>query len=296
MNEKVQILMSTYNGQTYIREQMESLLNQDYPNMEILIRDDGSTDRTVNILREYEAAHANIHVFAEKNVGVTASFFELLKKSNAAYIAFCDQDDVWLSCKVTRAVKKLEVVQGPALYCSNKILVDSKLQVIAVNGGKKLRPGFENAVVECICTGCTSMVNKELADNIRNHIPKHAIIHDWWCYLAASYLGTVVFDEQAYIWYRQHGGNVIGASPTVFGIIHAKAEYVKKNKGKLRGQLQDFVKLYQEYPKKDKLVQLLLASEMIPAKCKVVFGHSFYRQEKLDGFITRILFLINKML
>ena len=74
------------------------------------------------------------------------------------------------------------------------------------------------------------------------------------------------------------------------------AEYVKKNKGKLRGQLCDFAKLYQENPAKDKLIQLLLASERMPAKGKVVFGHAFYRQERLDGFITRILFLINKML
>lgn len=296
MNETVQILMSTYNGQTYIREQMESLLKQDYSNIEILIRDDGSTDNTVQILQEYETVYANVQVFEEKNVGVTASFFELLRKSDAAYIAFCDQDDVWLPDKVTRAVTKLQNIQGPALYCSNKILVDSKLQVIANNHEKKLRPAFENALVECICTGCTSMMNRELADSIRSHIPEHAIIHDWWCYLVASYLGTVVFDEQAYIWYRQHGGNVIGASPTVFGTIHAKAEYVKKNKGKLRGQLQDFAQLYRKYPKKDELVQLLLSSEKMPAKSKVVFGHVFYRQEKLDGVITRILFLINKML
>lgn len=293
---KVQILMSTYNGEKFLKEQLESLLRQTYQNLEILVRDDGSKDGTCEILREYEKKYSNVHVYLEDNVGVTKSFFELLKKSDADYIAFSDQDDVWLEEKVEKAVEKLKTLEEPALYCSNKILVDSELNIIAENNHKKLIPGFENAVVECICTGCTSMMNRSLAENIKEHIPKRAIIHDWWCYLVASYLGKVIFDDNSYIWYRQHGGNVIGASPTLFGTICAKAEYVKKNKGKLKGQLGDFAQLYRQDSEKDKLVQLLLSSEKMPAKAKVVFGRTFYRQEKLDNLITRILFLINRML
>lgn len=294
--EKVQILMSTYNGEKFLKEQLESLLRQTYQNLEILVRDDGSKDGTCEILREYEKKYSNVHVYLEDNVGVTKSFFELLKKSDADYIAFSDQDDVWLEEKVEKAVEKLKTLEEPALYCSNKILVDSELNIIAENNHKKLIPGFENAVVECICTGCTSMMNRSLAENIKEHIPKRAIIHDWWCYLVASYLGKVIFDDNSYIWYRQHGGNVIGASPTLFGTICAKAEYVKKNKGKLKGQLGDFAQLYRQDSEKDNLVQLLLSSEKMPAKAKVVFGRTFYRQEKLDNLITRILFLINRML
>lgn len=294
--EKVQILMSTYNGERFLSEQIDSLLRQTYHNLEILIRDDGSKDRTGEILKEYEKKYPNIHVYLEENVGVVKSFFELLKKSDADYVAFSDQDDVWLEGKVEKAVEKLEMIKEPALYCSNKILADSKLKVIAENNHRKLRPGFENAVVECICTGCTSMMNRSLAENIKAHIPDHAIMHDWWCYLAASYLGTVIFDDNAYIYYRQHESNVVGASPTVLGTIRAKADYVKKNKGKLKGQLGDFSKRYQQDNEKDELVQLLLSSEKMPAKAKVVFGHYFYRQEKIDHLITRILFLINRML
>lgn len=294
--EKVQILMSTYNGAQFLKEQLDSLLSQTYGNLEILIRDDGSKDATCDILKEYEKKHPNIQVYLEENVGVTKSFFELLKKSDADYVAFSDQDDVWLKEKVEKAVEKLRGIKEPALYCSNKILVDTNLRIIAENNHKKLIPGFENAVVECICTGCTSMMNRALADNLKQHIPERAILHDWWCYLAASYLGKVIFDDNAYIWYRQHGGNVIGASPTLFGSMRAKAEYVRKNKGKLKGQLGEFARLYQQDEKKDKLVQLLLSLERWPAKTKVVFGHTFYRQERLDNLITRILFLINRML
>lgn len=288
--------MSTYNGEKFLEEQIDSLLRQTYCNFEILIRDDGSKDRTCEILKEYEKKYSNIYVYLENNVGVTKSFFELLKKSDADYIAFSDQDDVWLEEKIEKAVEKLQTLKEPALYCSNKILVDSNLNIIAENKHKKLVPGFENAVVECICTGCTSMMNRSLAENIKEHIPERAIMHDWWCYLVASYLGTVIFDNNAYIYYRQHESNVVGASPTVIGTIRAKADYVKKNKGKLKGQLGDFSKMYHQDTEKDELVQLLLSSEKMPAKTKVVFGHHFYRQEKIDYLITHILFLINRML
>lgn len=294
--EKVQILMSTYNGERFLEEQLNSLLQQTYDNMEILIRDDGSKDGTAAILKKYQEKYDNIQVYLEENVGLTKSFFTLLQRSDADYIAFSDQDDVWLEEKVERAVERLEKIKEPALYCSNKILVDTNLKIIKENAHRKLKPAFENAVVECICTGCTSMMNRALAENIKEHIPENAIIHDWWCYLTASYLGKVIFDENAYIWYRQHERNVIGASSTWFGTVRAKVAYVKENKGKLKDQLENFSKLYHQNPDKDKLIQLLLASEKMPEKRKVVFGHVFYRQEKLDNVLTRFLFLINRML
>ena len=134
---KVQVLMSTYNGERFLREQMESLLQQTYENLEILIRDDGSKDGTCEILKEYGERYSNIKVYYESNVGVIKSFFELLKKSEAAYIAFCDQDDVWLAEKIERAVEILKNQQAPALYCSNKILTDESLTSLKGNEAKE---------------------------------------------------------------------------------------------------------------------------------------------------------------
>lgn len=296
MSKKVQILVSTYNGEKYLSEQIDSLLRQTYQDIEILIRDDGSADGTVAILKKYEQQYTNIRVFAEENVGVTASFFRLLSESDADYIAFCDQDDIWLEEKIERAVERLQDVSGAALYCSNKILVDENAKPLAKSFGGQRKPGFGNAVVECICTGCTAVMNRELADNIRNHIPAQAILHDWWCYLAATYLGTVVFDENAYILYRQHGNNVVGQSASLLGNIRAKAKYLKKNKGKLKGQLTEFAQLYHGEPEKDKLVQLLLRSEQLSGKFPAVFSGSYYRQSLVDTLIVRCLLLCNHML
>ncbi|MCI9082335.1 MAG: glycosyltransferase family 2 protein [Lachnospiraceae bacterium] len=293
---KVQILMSTYNGERFLREQIESLLRQSWKNVEILIRDDGSKDGTREILNEYSDKYENIQVYLESNLGVAGSFFELLKKSDADYVAFCDQDDIWLEKKIEAAVVKLEQEKGPALYCSNKILVDSTGNPMKKQDIRKRRPGFGNAVVECICTGCTAVMNQELAEILKEKVPEHAILHDWWTYLAASYVGKVIYDEQAYIYYRQHQENVVGAKPGFWGEVQSKAAYLRNNRGKLKGQLTDFAKLYQGNKDKDALVQNVLGAEHFPGTIKILWNRDMYRQSLLDEIIMRMLFLFHRML
>lgn len=294
--EKVQVLLSTYQGEQFLEEQMESLLRQTWKNLEILVRDDGSKDNTRKILEHYSENYENIRYYPGKNIGVTKSFFELLAKSDAEYVAFCDQDDVWLEHKIEAAVRKLKKAKGPALYCSNKILVDQNLHPMKKQDRKQLRPGFGNAVVECICTGCTAVLNRELADMISARLPEHAILHDWWTYLAATYTGKVIFDKHAYILYRQHEGNVVGAKGGFWGAVQSKAAYVRKNHGKLKGQLTDFSRLYQGERQKDYLVKQILAAETFPGRLKLLGNRKMYRQSVLDEIIMRILFLIDRML
>lgn len=298
-NKKVQILVSTYNGETYLKEQLDSLFAQTYKNIEVLIRDDGSTDKTLEIIKEYQKINSNIILFEESNIGLTKSFLNLIEKSDADYVAFSDQDDVWMEEKVQKAVEALESVEGPALYCSNQILVDTNLRPLETNGVlNDPRPAFENAVIESMCTGCTAMINKVLADNIKLHMPTHAIWHDWWCYLVASYLGTVVFDKNAYIYYRQHGNNQLGSSRSAIQMIKNKWTFLKKTRGRLGEQLGDFAKEYHGYDeRKDAMVSLLLRSKTsFKARIKLAFGKQIYRQKPLDNLVVRGLYLLNRML
>jgi glycosyltransferase involved in cell wall biosynthesis len=294
--EKVQILLSSYQGEQFLEEQLDSLLKQSWKNLEILIRDDGSTDGTRKILEDYSAKYEHIKYFPGENIGVTQSFFELLKKSDAAYVAFCDQDDIWLERKVEAAVRKLTKETGPALYCGNKILVDRSLSPMKKQSRPSLKPGFGNAVVECICTGCTAVMNRELADILAARLPEYAILHDWWTYLAASYTGKVIFDPNPYILYRQHEGNVVGAKGGFWGEVQSKAAYLKKSRGKLKRQLSEFGRLYQGDRKKDRLVRQILAAEHFPGRLQIICNRKMYRQSALDEIIMRILFLINRML
>ena len=295
---KVQILMSTYNGEEYIREQLDSILSQSYPDVDILIRDDGSDDDTFVILKEYEERHQNVRAYQGENLGVNKSFFELLRESNteAAYIGFCDQDDYWLPEKIEKAVKQLERIQEPALYFGAKTLVNQNLEPLGSQQNSHVKPGFGNAVVESICSGCTTLMNRELADIIRGRLPENVIHHDWWCYMAATYLGSVYYDENSYIYYRQHKHNEVGASGSVFGMLKAKVRELTKRHGDLKKQLLDFRQFYHTKPDKDKLVEAILNAEKFPDRFTILFDHRWYRQSTLDNWIVRVLFLMNLML
>lgn len=294
--KKIQILLSAYNGESYLREQMDSLLKQTWPDLEILVRDDGSTDQTSVILQEYERQYANVKVFSEENIGLVDSFFRLLEWSDADYIAFCDQDDVWMEQKVERAVAALERVQGPAMYCGNKMLVDAQLREIGSSDQEGIRPGFGNALIENIATGCTMLLNRELTEKIKGHIPRKAILHDWWCYLVASYYGTVVYDSTSYIYYRQHGNNQVGGSAGLMDEIAAKRQYLQKSHGRLKSQLLEFHRLHHGNEKKDRLLMKVLETETFGGKMNIIFQSEIYRQKKMDNFIVRGLFFMNHML
>lgn len=296
--DKVQILMSTYNGEEFIREQLDSILGQSYPDVDILIRDDGSSDDTFVILKEYEERHPNIRVYQGKNLGVNKSFFDLLKKSdaNAAYIGFCDQDDYWLPEKIEKAAGQLGRMEGPSLYCGAKTLVNENGEILKNQQNPHVRPGFGNAVIESVCSGCTLLMNREMADIIIPRLPEDVIHHDWWCYMAATYLGSMFYDEDSYIYYRQHKGNEVGASGSFFAQVRAKARDLKKRRGDLKKQLSDFRRFYHTELDKDGLVDAILNAETFPGRFLILFDRRWYRQSRLDNWVVRGLFLFNCML
>lgn len=298
--KKVQILMSTYNGEEYIREQMDSILGQNYPDVDILVRDDGSTDDTFVILKEYEEYHQNVRAYKGDNIGVNRSFFDLLKNcgDGADYIGFCDQDDYWLPEKIERAVEKLEQMNGPALYCGAKTLVDASLSVLDKQPRQLVRPGFGNAVIESICSGCTLLMTRELTDLIRERLPEDVIHHDWWCYMAATYLGDMYYDSNSYIYYRQHASNEVGASGSALAMIRAKARDLKKRHGDLKKQLSDFYHYYKGLgaPEKDALIEALLKADSVSGRFAIQFNSGWYRQTALDNLVVRGLFFMNRML
>ena len=122
----VAVAMSTYNGETYLREQIESILGQKDVHVELFVRDDGSEDRTLQLLREYREKHRNVHIFRGKNAGVGNSFYQLLYKISPEYdyYAFADQDDIWHEQKLVRGIGLLQK-SGASLYASNQECIDA---------------------------------------------------------------------------------------------------------------------------------------------------------------------------
>lgn len=296
-NKKVQILLSTYNGEQFLKEQLDSILRQDYPYISILIRDDGSIDNTINIIQEYCNKYKNIKYYQGKNVGVVGSFFDLIDMIDreCEYIAFCDQDDIWLPNKISRAVEILECMSTEVkLYCSNFFLIDKNKHLYKKQKLQGKNPSFENAIIENICTGCTAVVSIKLIDYLKNIEYKKIIMHDWWFYLVATCFGEAYFDKKPQILYRQHENNIIGASNNFVLKNIKRIKIFKKNE--LHNQVSYFYKCYidiiqDEYKRSIEL--FLNYKTNLNNKLQLLLSKSIKRQNKIDNIIFKVLFLFN---
>ncbi|MGN0437447.1 MAG: glycosyltransferase family 2 protein [Lachnospiraceae bacterium] len=206
------VLMSTYNGAAYLKEQIDSLLHQKDVSFQILIRDDGSTDGTKDILESYVCD--KLSWYQGTNLGPGFSFLDLLQHApEADYYAFCDQDDVWDSNKLFMAWQLLESENKnkPLMYYSNVNVVDHDLQYIETSNILVEHNNLKHVLMSSSAIGCTIVINTVLKDMINAYHPTEISMHDWWTHKLCLVMGgKVVFDKNAYISYRQHAGNVIG--------------------------------------------------------------------------------------
>lgn len=215
----VAILLSAYNGASFLPAQLHSFLAQTHHDWMLYWRDDGSTDDTVRLLRQFEADIGERRCISPPGGGcqhITRSFMTLLREARrdtAAYFAFSDQDDVWLPEKLERGIAALETVPPgqPALYSAQRIIVDNMLTRTGEPGPLRRPPGFPAALTQNIAPGCTMMLNRAAADLILASDPPDTVWHDWWCYvIVAAAGGRIVADSDATVLYRQHGNNRIG--------------------------------------------------------------------------------------
>ena len=298
--EKVQVLMSTYNGERYIEEQINSILQQDYSEIYLLIRDDGSTDKTVNVLKRFAEDNKRITFYQGDNIGVINSFFDLLSNADPEmdFYSLSDQDDVWKTDKITKAVENLNRIKHlPSMYCCDTILVDDNLNQLDYKIKKGLKkPGFGNALGENICTGCTCVLNRQLRDLVIKDKPNNIVMHDWWIYLCASRFGKVIYDENAYIYYRQHGGNVIGTRSNYLDEFRYRIRNYKKRRGQLVKQALEFQRIFNVVATENELLYWILWAKKRPFyRIKILFTNKIYRQRRLDNAIFKILFLFGQV-
>lgn len=230
-DHKVCVLLSTYNGEKYIKEQLESLYSQDGVSLSLLVRDDGSVDSTCAVL-DAEQAAGRLVWYTGKNLKPAFSFWNLLQKApDAPFYAFCDQDDVWDNDKLKVAVDKLASAgDAPALYFCQTRLVDASLNEIE---SVKISPllTYDEALIYHFVTGCTMVINSAMREVLLRYTPEFIRMHDIWIYNVAQAVGAkVFFDSIPHISYRQHGGNVIGQANSFKTVWKARVERIKKDK------------------------------------------------------------------
>jgi len=233
MRLQVDILLSTFNGADYLDEQLASIAAQDIDEWQLIIRDDGSTDDSVSIIKAFVLKYPDKVFFisdGSSRLGVVASYECLLAESRSQYIAFCDQDDVWLPDKLkklTDCIQHLERINKPdmpVLVHSDLYVVNENLKELADSFWQyqKLNPkkmqSLERLLVQNCVTGCASLFNRSLREMVLP-IPKDVIMHDWWISLIAISNGKIYHINSKTVKYRQYAGNVIGAKKWSFGYI-----------------------------------------------------------------------------
>lgn len=195
-----------------------------------MVRDDGSTDKTVEKIRRMKDTRIQIEI--GENIGFAKSFLTLLNETprDMEMIMFADQDDVWLDGKIQRAWDCLSASNGQAiLYCSRQLITDKDLNILEVSEEIAHWPSFSNAIAENIVTGCTAAINN-CAHHLmlRAGVPDNVRFHDWWLYLVISAHGVVVVDDKPLILYRQHENNYMGRGVGWLGRIVKKIRYLRK--------------------------------------------------------------------
>lgn len=209
-SESVAIMMCTYNGAEYIKEQMESLFAQTHGNWQLWVSDDGSTDGTIELIRDFENRGKLIHILPGPQKGFAANFLNLTRTDiSADYYAWSDQDDVWLPDKLSRGIRLLSSHgKVPAVYCGRTQLVDELGGNIGLSSKWPTTPSFKNALCQNIVAGNTVIFNRAAKDILSGGELPDVPAHDWWAYLVISGLGgKVLFDPEPTLLYRQHGGN-----------------------------------------------------------------------------------------
>lgn len=254
----IDVLLATYNGARFLPEQLSSLADQTFQDWRLIVRDDGSSDDTLAIIKQWaEQAHGPVRIIEDgrKGLGASGNFGALLEQSDAPYFAFCDQDDVWLPEKLDLMLKRVKAVEErcgvntPVLAYSDLKVVDASLNEIhpSFRAYAPLvlpRPGRMAAdlMSQNVVAGCASLGNGALR-SATLPIPREAVMHDWWLAMTAAAIGEMVDVPESTLLYRQHGENAVGAVRGTFAtvlrsIAREPGKAVDRNNAVIQGTLR----------------------------------------------------------
>ncbi len=221
----IDILLATFNGGRFLREQLDSLLHAIPEDARVLVQDDGSADDTPAILSAYAQAHPNVIRLTEgpaHEKSAKGNFMSLLIKSDAEYTFFCDQDDVWEPGKIQKSLNRMRAGEErfgkdcPLLVHTDLSVVDASLGPIAPSFWRYQNldpsPAVNRLLVQNSVTGCTVFINRALKELLKKAPAGGMLMHDWWAALIAASMGHILPVDEPLIRYRQHGNNQLGAS------------------------------------------------------------------------------------
>ena len=292
---KVNVVLSTFNGRQYLAEQLDSIVAQTYTDWTLLIRDDGSTDGTADIIRRYAASDDRIRFVNDgatpQNLGFVGSFFTLVKSESADFVVFSDQDDVWLPNKLQVLLAEAEKHDNtvPVLYYTRWQAVDENLEPIPGVGDRQdlfaTTRLFEQLTTNPVL-GAASMINGRLADAWQGYEGLRS--HDVFLGLAAAALGELVYIRETTVLYRQHGRNQYGVDNLTPGgvTVRSKVEqfwtyYLEQKKREARRVLA--ITGFAVPPDRKRMLSdfVLMNTYPLPKRVLLVVRHRYYQKTKV---------------
>jgi glycosyltransferase involved in cell wall biosynthesis len=307
---EIDVLMATWNGSRFIEEQLDSLFRQTFQNFRLIVRDDGSSDSTLQIVEQYRSRHPD-SVLVRKNPsrqGACRNFSLLAEESTAPYFAFSDQDDIWRADKLElelATAKSIETEHGAhtaVLVFSDMELVghDNQLMAHSVWKMKHVNPhraSLGSMLVQNLVSGCTVLGNRSLLLH-GMPIPEEAFMHDFWLGLVAAAFGILVPLDATTVRYRQHRHNAMGAGSGLRMVDAFKRllgdPSFKQGIEKSRRQAQKFSERYasQLSNEQKEILQAWSKSQNLPAGVRhwMLYRNGLLRTSFLNnlGFLARV--------
>jgi len=294
--------MSSYNSANFIIEQIQSILNQDGVSVRLWVRDDGSTDGTLNLILQHFTADHRVAVSAGNNLGACQSFLEAARTCpfKGDFFGFSDADDVWHSDKLAHCVAKLESefeLHNIPMAVSTRIeVVDESLDFICYSRVPTAGLGFASALTETVTTGMTILMNKRAFDLLIQHKPEFAAMHDSWTYLLITAMGKFVYSPYPTVKYRQHNRNVFGTAHTVRKRLALR--WVRLNSTSVyRKQALEFMALYGNQLEKTKLEVLrryCQYPDSLQQRLAFMLNPSVVQQRWQSNLLLRLLALLGR--
>lgn len=298
----ISVVLATYNGERYLPEFLASLAAQTQRPGRIVLRDDGSSDGSVDCVERWAAAEGiALQRVGGPRLGPARSFLAALRASPPADVHFlADQDDVWLPTKLQRGAEALAAAAPgqPTLYATRLQVVDAALQPLRLSDTPR-RLSFPSAACESLLTGCTMALNEPLRRLVSRAEPQTPAMHDWWLYLVAAAAGQVIFDPTPTVLYRQHGANVVGIGSRGVALLRERwRRFAAAGDAPTRSrQLRELRALYADVMSPSALRlsgALLAARDDAWTRVRVALSAPIVRQRWHDALSTRVAILANR--
>ena len=298
---RVVVVMSAYNGCKTISRQLDSILSQESVDIKCFVRNDGSTDITLDVLKEYAKNNSIVIVKDGNNMGWEKSFMIALKEApEADFYAFSDQDDIWFPDKIKAGIDMLSGFDNniPLMYHCNKISVHEDLTPLPHQIRRTPRPlNHQNAMVQEYAQGCSIIMNNKARELVTSYIPQKRIAHDFWCGLLCYLFGQVIYDDNKFFYHISYGSNASGEGHMLKSWIN-RLRKLLFNKEVYYSPCQDLLDGYSDMLSEEDrrfCKRVINYRSRLKDKLYLLFSKKFIRDSILGTISLKTAVLLNKL-